>query len=158
MRRSGGTVRGQEGIVRGRAVGWGEASGWGNHPGSTGSLRGLKQAFDSSRKASRALPPSSVPKRKRRDRVGAIGARCVTRALSNLGQCKMTCSTVCGFTPHSGQWVALRGWKRAVYEPTKAWPVMRRTRVAEAVREPPAAPTMTGGSFPEGGEGRARNA
>src|SRR5216684_1900632 len=31
-------------------------------------------------------------------------------------------------------------------------------RVAEAVREPPAAPSMTGGCFPEGGDGRARYA
>jgi hypothetical protein len=35
---------------------------------------------------------------------------------------------------------------------------MRRTSVAQAVREPPAAPAMTGGSLPKGGEGRARNA
>jgi len=40
--------------------------------------------------------------------------------------------------------------------PINAWPVIRRMRVAEAVREPPAAPSITGGSFPEGGDGMVR--
>ena len=39
-----------------------------------------------------------------------------------------------------------------------AWPVMRRMRVAEAVQEPPAAPSMTGGSLLEDGDGRAKHA
>jgi len=42
-----------------------------------------------------------------------------------------------------------------VYEPMKAWPVMRRTSVAEARREFPAAPSMTGGRVPEEGWGSA---
>src|SRR5216684_7627152 len=43
-------------------------------------------------------------------------------------------------------------------EPINAWPVIRRTRVAEAVQEPPAAPSITGGSFLEGWDGMARYA
>jgi hypothetical protein len=48
-----------------------------DYPGSKGSLLGLKQALVSSRKAIRALPPSSVPKRVARDseRSGAVGIR-----------------------------------------------------------------------------------
>ena len=46
-----------------------------SYPGSKGSSLGLKQALVSSRKAIRALPPSSVPKRVRRDRSGAAGRR-----------------------------------------------------------------------------------
>jgi hypothetical protein len=45
-----------------------------------------------------------------------------------------------------------------VYDPTNAWPVIRRTRVAHAVRMPFAAPAMAGGSFPDGGDGRAKKA
>jgi NADPH-dependent 2,4-dienoyl-CoA reductase/sulfur reductase-like enzyme len=53
------------------------------YPGS----KGLKQAFDSSRKAIMALPPSSVPKRVLRERSGAIGRRWVARARAKRGQC-----------------------------------------------------------------------
>ena len=37
-----------------------------------------------------------------------------------------------------------------------AWPVMRRTKVAEACLEPPDAPLTAGAIFPLGGAGRAR--
>jgi hypothetical protein len=49
----------------------------------------------------------------------------------------MTWATVCGLAPHSGQLVGLRGWKRAVYSPMKAWAVMSLIRVAQAVAETP---------------------
>ena len=110
------------------------------HPGSKASSSGLKQALDSSRKDRRALPPFLVPKRVDRDRSGAIGERWVALALVKRGQDLRTCSTVWWVIPQPGQLVRLRGWKRAVYEPTNAWPVIRRTSVAEACLDPPFAP------------------
>jgi hypothetical protein len=38
----------------------------------------------------------------------------------------------------------------------KACPVIRRMTVAEAALEPPDAPAMTGGIFPEGGGGQGK--
>jgi hypothetical protein len=55
------------------------------YPGSKGSLLGLKQALVSSRKAIRALPPSSVPKRVARERSGAMGVRWEARARAYRG-------------------------------------------------------------------------
>jgi hypothetical protein len=65
----------------------------------------------------------------------------------------MTCETVWGLTPQWGQCVGLSGWKR-LYDPMNACPVISRTSVAEARREPPAAPSMTGGRVPVGGVGK----
>jgi hypothetical protein len=93
-------------------------------------------------------PPSLVPKRVDSEMSGAIGVRWAARARAKRGQCWMTCAAVCGLTPHSGQLVDLRGWKRAVYSPMKAWPMMRRTRVALAWQE-----LYCWGEFPRGGIG-----
>ena len=60
--------------------------------------------------------------------------------------------------PQLGQLVAFPGQKWAVYEPMNAWPMVRRTMVEEAMREPPVAPAITGGIFLDGGEGRTRYA
>lgn len=63
---------------------------------------------------------------------------------------------VWGLTLQAGQLVHLRAWKQAVWEPTKAWPVMRRTTVAAACLEPSHAPLIAGANFPFGGGVRAR--
>jgi hypothetical protein len=68
-----------------------------------------------------------------------MGCKMSRRASVYNGHTEMVWSTVWRGAPH-GQPVGRSGRKRAVYEPIKAWPVMKRISVEKTARSEPLEP------------------